>query len=103
MKVGTVSNVAYKNVLAGLDAQQKINVISQLSLTETQRIGALASSGLSASELQAAKSSGVLATSQGVVTGTTNTFSIAMKGLSASIKSTLVALAPFLEIGRAHV
>ncbi len=90
---GAVSNLALKNALEGLDVQTKINIVSQSALNETQKIGALASAGLTAEELKNTVQTGALSASQKAATTSTLGFGTAMKGLGISIKKTMVALA----------
>ena len=93
---GTVSNIAFKNALAGLSTQEKINIVSQSALNETQKIGALASAGLTSEELKQTVQNGSLAASQTVTTDTTLGLGTAFKGLWISIKSTTAAMWTFL-------
>ncbi|MDE6024514.1 MAG: hypothetical protein K2G45_03580 [Lachnospiraceae bacterium] len=93
---GVVSNIAFKNALAGLSNQEKINIVSQSALNETQKIGALASAGLTSEELKQAVQNGSLAASQATTTGTTLGLSTAFRGLIIKIKEATASMLTFL-------
>ena len=59
MNSGVTGNKALASTLSLLNTEQKIAAVSQLSLTEAQKLGILATSGLSAEELKEAASKGL--------------------------------------------
>lgn len=87
VKNGEYGNLALANTLKGLDAAQKVTIISQTKLTEVQKIGVLATSGLTAEELKNAVATGVLSNSQKEATTSTLALSTATKGLWATMKA----------------
>lgn len=93
---GSAGNLAYANILKTVDSQTKINVISQSSLTEKQKLGAMSSAGLGAEEIKTAASTGVLTTAQTTAKVSTLGFSTALRGLWATMLAN-----PLLMIGMA--
>ena len=93
---GVVSNIAFKNVLEGLSNQEKVNIVSQSKLSETQKVGALASAGLTAEELKQTVQNGTLAASQTATTGATIGLGTAFEGLRITIGKAAASLWAFL-------
>ena len=93
---GVVSNIAFKNALEGLSNQEKVNIVSQSELSETQKVGALASAGLTAEELKQTVQNGTLAASQTATTGTTIGLGTAFEGLRITIGKAAASLWAFL-------
>lgn len=96
VSTGNTSNLAYANILKTVDTQTKINIISQSSLTEKQKLGALSSAGLGAEEIKTAVSTGALSTVQTTAKVSTIGFSTALKGLWATMLAN-----PLLALGMA--
>lgn len=96
VSAGNTSNLAYANILKTVDTQTKINIISQSSLTEKQKLGALSSAGLGAEEIKTAVSTGALTTAQTTAKVSTIGLSTALKGLWATMLAN-----PLLMVGMA--
>lgn len=87
---GTSANQTLAAVLAGLDSQTKLNIVSQSGLTNVQKLGVLSTAGLTGEEIQAAIANGTLAASTDVATVSTVGFSAAIKGAGIALKTFLL-------------
>lgn len=93
---GTKSNRILAATLSGVDTQAKIAIVSQSSLTHAQKMGILATSGLTDEELKNASATLSVSGSQTVATGTTNKFALAMKGLATKFKAVTASMKAFV-------
>lgn len=97
---GVKGNLQLATSLMGVDTQTKIAIVSQSNLTETQKIGVLATSGLTAEELKQAVANNTLSTSQTTTTATTTGLTNAFRGLWATLKANpLILIATVATIG----
>ena len=107
---GVANNLAFRNALAGLDVQTKINIVSQSTLNKTQMVGALASSGLTKEELKDAVAkldtsiaANTLAASQTAATTSTLGLGTAIKGLRIKLQELVMANPILLAITAAII
>lgn len=95
---GATGNLTLAGALKDLDVQAKVAVVSQSALNEAQKMGVLATSGLTSEELKNAASTLATSAAQQQAAGSTGTLSLAFNGLAASLGISTTALAAFLGI-----
>lgn len=96
VSTGTTNYSSLAAILQTVDAQTKINIVSQSALSKEQKVMALTTAGVSAEEINAAISTGALTTAQTTAKFATIGFTTALKGLWATMLAN-----PLLIVGMA--